>query len=92
MSWKICVDFKRATLEISSSGTGRVEHNKITALPGKNPKLGKTETYLKKTILWFRRIILREQENVFLFEFGLIVPTVLCVYSIPMCIPMFILT
>ena len=51
--------------------------NKITGLAGKNPRLGKTKTYLDKSCLWLKRMILREQENVFLCEFGLIVPAVL---------------
>ena len=38
MPWKLCVDFKRATLEISSKAAGRVKHNKTTGLPGKNQR------------------------------------------------------
>ena len=41
------------------------------------PDVRKTKTYLDKPILWLKRVILREQENVFLIEFGLIVPAVL---------------
>ena len=51
--------------------------NNITGLAGKKPWSGKTKTYLDKPSLWLKRMILREQENVFLFEFGLTVPAVL---------------
>ena len=37
--WKeLYVNFKRATLEISSKEAGRIEHNKATGLPGKSPR------------------------------------------------------
>ena len=45
--------------------------NKITGLAGK------TESCLDKPTLWLKRMILREQVNVSLFEFGPIVPAVL---------------
>ena len=47
----------------------------FTGLPGKSPRKGKTKTYLGKLSLWLKRIM--EHENVFLFEYGLIVPAVL---------------
>ena len=62
----------------SPAQTGREEHNKITGLQGKKTRgKVKTKTYLKKPSLWFKRIVFREQEDVFLFEFGPIVPAVL---------------
>ena len=51
--------------------------NKITGQAGKDPRKGKTKTYLDKPSLWFKRMILRKQKDVFRFEFGLIVPAVL---------------
>ena len=51
--------------------------SKITGLAGKNPRSEKTKTYVDKPSLWLKRMTLREQENVFLFEFGLVVPAVL---------------
>ena len=60
--------------------------NKITGLAGKNLRQGKTRTYLDKPSVWLKRMMLREQENVFLFEFGLIVPAVLkCLFSHNLC-------
>ena len=41
----------------------------------KNPKARKN-TYFDKPSQWLKRLILRDQENVFLLEFGLIVPAV----------------
>ena len=43
----------------------------------KKPEVKKTETYFDKPSLWLKRMILRKEENVFLFEFGIIVPAVL---------------
>ena len=51
--------------------------NKITGLARKKLMFGKTETYLDKPGLGLKRMIVREQENIFLFEFGLIVSAVL---------------
>ena len=86
MSWKLCVDFKRAALEISSLEAGRAEHSKITGPPGKNPKQGKAKTFLNKLNLWLKRTILGEQENVFIFEIGLTVPSVLkCLFRRNFC-------
>ena len=42
-----------------------------------NLRSGKTKTYLDKPILRLKRMILKEQENVFLFEFGFIIPAIL---------------
>ena len=37
--WKeLCVDFKRASLEISSKEAGKIKYNKATGLPGKSPR------------------------------------------------------
>ena len=37
--WKeLCVDFKTATVEISSKEAGRIKHNKAIGLPGKCPR------------------------------------------------------
>ena len=33
----------------------------------------KTKTYFNKSGKWLKKMIVRDQENVFLFEFGLIV-------------------
>ena len=53
--------------------------NKITGLAGK--ARGKEKLKLIWISLWLKRMILREQENVFVFEFGLIVPAELkCLY------------
>ena len=41
---------------------------KITRLAGKTPKYRKTETYFNKTSKWLKRMIARDQENVFLFK------------------------
>ena len=47
---------------------------------------GKAKTYLNKPRLWLKRMMLWEQENVFLFEFGLIVPVVLkCLFRHNFC-------
>ena len=43
----------------------------------KNPKVRKSKTYFNKPSKWLKRMIVKEQENVFLFEFELIVPAVL---------------
>ena len=51
--------------------------NKITGAGRKKPRQGKTKPYLDTPSLWLKRLILKEQENVFLFEFGFIVPAVL---------------
>ena len=56
-----------------------------TGCQEKNLRQGTTKTYLDKPSLWLKRMILREQENVFLFEFGLIVPAVLNVYFDIIC-------
>ena len=56
---------------------GRRKENKITRLAGKTPRYGKTKMYLNKLSKWSKRMVFRNQENVFLFEFGLIVPAVL---------------
>ena len=53
---------------------------RTTRLPGwqeKTPMKGKTKTYLDNPSLRLKRTVFREQENVFLSEFGPIVPTVL---------------
>ena len=71
MPWEVCVDFKKATLEISSKEAGRIKHNKATGLPGKSPRSGENRTYLDKPSLWLKRIILMEHENVFLFNLDL---------------------
>ena len=70
MPWKLGVVFKKAMLKISSQETGRRKGNKITGLAGKTLRYGKTETYFDKPSKWLKRIILMEEENVFLFEFG----------------------
>ena len=73
-------------MEISSKEAGGVKHNETTGLPGKSPREGKTKTYLDKPSLWLKRIILMEHENVFLFEYGLIVPAVLkCLFRHNLC-------
>ena len=74
---KLYVDFKRKSLGISSLEAGRRKDNKITRLAGKAPRYGKTKTYVNKPSKWLKRVINRDQENVSLFEFGLIVPAVL---------------
>ena len=58
-------------------------NNKITGLTGKTPRYGKTKTYFNKPSKCLKRMIVRDQENVFLSEFGLIVPAVLkCLFDI----------
>ena len=47
--------------------------NKITGLTGKTPRYGKTKTYFNKPSKWLQRMIVRDQENVFVFEFELYV-------------------
>ena len=43
----------------------------------------KTKTYFNNPGKWLKRMIVREQENVFLFEFGLIVAAVLkCLFCV----------
>ena len=60
--------------------------NRITGLPGKNLRSGKTKTYLDKLSLLLKRITLREQENVSIFEFGLIKLAVLkCLFRHNLC-------
>ena len=41
------------------------------------PRYGETKTYFNKPSEWLKRMILRDPENVFVFEFGPIVPVVL---------------
>ena len=53
---------------------------KIRGLTGKSPRYGKTKTYFNKPRKWLMRMILKEQENVFVFKFRLTVPPVLNVY------------
>ena len=49
------------------------------------PEVMKSEN-LNKPSLWLKRMILGEQENVFLFEMGLIVPAVLkCLFRHNFC-------
>ena len=43
----------------------------------KTTRYGKTKMYFDKTSKWLKTMIVRDQENVFLFEIGLIVPAVL---------------
>ena len=45
--------------------------------PRSRLRYGKTKTYFNKPSKWLERMIVRDQENVFLFRFGLIVPAVL---------------
>ena len=72
MPQKLRVDFKRPVKKLEDE-----PGNKISGLAGKNQRQGKTKTYLDKPSLWLKRMVLREQENVFLFEFGLIVQAVI---------------
>ena len=44
---------------------------------GKTPRYRKTKTYFNKPSKWLKRMIVRGQENAFLFEFGLIVKAVI---------------
>ena len=46
-------------------------------LIGKTPRYGKTKTYFNKPSKWLKKMIVGDQENVFVFEFGLIVAAVL---------------
>ena len=64
----------RETCYASPAQAGRREDNKMTKLGGKTPRYGKNKTYFNKPRKWLKRMIVRDQENVFLFEFGLIVP------------------
>ena len=48
----------------------------ITRLTRKTSRYGKTNTYFNEPSKWLKRMIVRDQENVFLFEFGLVVPAV----------------
>ena len=73
MPKKSGVVFQKAILEISSKEAGRRDDNKITGLAGKAPRYEKTKTYFDKPSKWLKRMIAKEQENVFLFGFGLIV-------------------
>ena len=82
----ICVDFKRRSraekLEEQSTAN-------YLGLPGKKPEVRKSESLfdLNKPSLWLKRMILEEQGNVFLFEFGLIIPAVLkCLFRQNFCI------
>ena len=52
----------------------KLEEENTTRLQGWEKK---TKTYFNKSNKWLKRIIVRDQENVFLFEFGPIVPAVL---------------
>ena len=56
----------------------KLEEEKTTRLQGwqGNPDLQKTKTYFNKPSKWFKRMTVTDQKNVFLFEFGLIVPAV----------------
>ena len=86
MSWKLCVDFKRATLEISSQEAGRAEHSKITWLPRKTPRQGKVKICLNKLSLWLKRMILGSKKMFYYFEFGFIVLAVLkCLFRHNSC-------
>ena len=62
---------------------------KTTRLQGLQEKLRgteKTKRYFNKPSRWLKRMIAREQENVFLFEFGLIVPAALkCLFRHNLC-------
>ena len=50
------------------------------------PYVRKTKTYFDKPILLLKRMILWEQENVLLYEYGLIIPTVLkCLFWHNLC-------
>ena len=67
----------------------KLEEEKTTRLQGweekKNPRYGKNKTYFNLSSKWLKRMS-RDQENVFLFEFGLFVPTVLkCLLSRNFC-------
>ena len=73
----IGVVFKSVILKISDQETERIDDNKITGLAGKTPRYGKTKTYFDTPSKWLERMILREQENVFLSEFVLILAAVL---------------
>ena len=57
------------------------EKKQSTRLIRKTPTYGKTKRYFNKPSKWLKRMIVRDQagdrENVFVFEFGLIVPAVL---------------
>ena len=58
----------------------KLGEEKTTRLQGWQEKSRGTETiktYFNKPSKWLKRMIVRDQENVFLFEFGLIVPAVL---------------
>ena len=55
MPQKLYVDFKRATLEISSLEAGKREDNKITRLAGKTPRYRKTKMYFNKPSKWLKK-------------------------------------
>ena len=49
----------------------------IKRLGGKIPRYEKTKRRFNKPSKWLKRMIVRDEENVFLFEFGLILAAVL---------------
>ena len=58
----------------------------ITGPAKKTPRLGKTKTYFDKPSLRLKRILLTDQENVFLFKFELTEPVVLkCLFWHNLC-------
>ena len=65
------VVFKRAILKISSKEAGRRDDSKITGLTGKTPRYEKAKTYFDTPSKWLQKMILREQENVFLLNLDL---------------------
>ena len=71
MPQKLCVDFKKQHWR---SPATKLEEQCTTKLQGWQEKLS---LYTKSMV---EKMILREQENVFLFEFGLIVLAVLNAY------------
>ena len=75
MPWKLCVQISEE--QHCRSPAKKREDNKITRLGGKAPRYGKTKKHFNKPSKWLKRMIVRDLENVFLFEFGLIVPAVL---------------
>ena len=76
MSWKLCVDFKRATLEIPAK---KLEEQSTAKLQGcqEKPEVRKSETLFDETKFMDEKNDTWGDENVFLFEFRLLVPAVL---------------
>ena len=76
MPYKLGFVDKITILEISSQVAGRREDKKITGLARRILRYGKLKLILIREVNGLKRMILRKQDNVFLFEFGLIVPVV----------------